>query len=191
MIIATKPKTELTLEDFLTLKETKHASELIDGEIYQKPMPQCQHSLIQGRLCETINLLVRENKIACAFPELRCTFDDKSIVPDIAVIRWGRIPLDEKGRIVNRFETYPDWAIEILSPEQSLTQVLAKLLHCSRQGTELSWLINPDEEAIFVVFPEQKIELYQEENILPVLEGIEGLKLTAEIIFSWLKFNGN
>ncbi|WP_373478701.1 Uma2 family endonuclease [Geminocystis sp.] len=187
MIVATKSQIQPTLEDFLTLKETKPASEFINGKIYQKPMPQCQHSLIQGKLCETINKVAEANKTAYAFPELRCTFNDRSIVPDIAVVRWARIPLDEKGKITNRFLTYPDWAIEILSPEQNFTQVLAKLLHCSQQGTELSWLINPDDEAILAVFPEQKIELYQGNINLPVLNGIE-LILTPENIFNWLKF---
>jgi Uma2 family endonuclease len=63
--------------------------------------------------------------------------------------------------------------------------VLAKLLLCSRNGTELGWLINPGEESIVVVFPEQKVELYQDETPLPILNGIE-LELTGKKIFSWL-----
>lgn len=187
MIVATKSQIQPTLEDFLTLKETKPASEFINGKIYQKPMPQGIHSSLQVDVCEAINQVTKPKKIAKAFTELRFTFDNRSIVPDIAVMRWARIPLDEKGKITNRFLTYPDWAIEILSPEQNFTQVLAKLLHCSQQGTELSWLINPDDEAILAVFPEQKIELYQGNINLPVLNGIE-LILTPEKIFNWLKF---
>lgn len=187
MIIATKPQTQLTLENFLQLLETKPASEFINGEIHQKPMPQEIHSSLQVDICEAINQVAKPNKIAKAFTELRFTFDNRSIVPDIAVMRWGRIPVDEKGKITNRFLTYPDWAIEILSPDQSLTQVLTKLLHCSGEGTELSWLINAEEETILAVFPEQKIEIYQGETTLPVLEGIE-LVLTPENIFNWLKF---
>ncbi|MFN9817256.1 MAG: Uma2 family endonuclease, partial [Pseudanabaena sp.] len=33
----------LSIEEFLALPETKPASEYIDGQIYQKPMPQGQH----------------------------------------------------------------------------------------------------------------------------------------------------
>ncbi|BAQ63041.1 hypothetical protein GM3708_3447 [Geminocystis sp. NIES-3708] len=186
MIVVTKPQIQLTLEDFLALKETKPVSEFINGEIHQKPIPQGIHSSLQVDVCEAINHVVKSKKIAKAFTELRFTFDNRSIVPDIAVMRWARIPLDDKGRITNRFPTYPDWVIEILSPEQSLTQVLAKLLHCSQQGTEISWLINPDDEAILAVFPEQKIGVYQRDITLPVLEGIE-LVLTPENIFNWLK----
>jgi len=183
MIAAIQP--QLGLEEFLKLPETKPASEFVNGEITQKPMPQGEHSRWQGKLCTAINQIAETAKIAYAFPELRCTFAGRSIVPDISVFRWERIPRQPDGRIANRFEIHPDWAIEILSPEQNFTKVLAKLLLCSRNGTELGWLINPAEESVVVVFPEQKVELYQDETPLPILNGIE-LELTGKKIFSWL-----
>jgi Uma2 family endonuclease len=151
-------------------------------------MPQCQHSRLQYKLCAVINQITESQKIACAFPELRCNFGGNSIVPDVVVIKWERIPLDSSGNLVNQFNTYPDWVIEILSPDQNLTKVLTKLLSCSRSGSELGWLINPEDESILVVFPEQKIEVYQGEDSLPILTGIE-LELTVKTVFSWLKFS--
>ncbi|MFB2973029.1 Uma2 family endonuclease [Aerosakkonema sp. BLCC-F183] len=185
MTTAIKPK--LTLEQFLKLPETEPASEFINGEIIQKPMPQGEHSTIQIDLCEAINQVAKPQKIAKAFPELRCTFGGQSIVPDIAVFRWARIPFLPSGRIANRFEIHPDWAIEIVSPEQSQTKVLEKLLYCSRNGTELGWLIYPDEESILAVFAGQKVELYKGADRLPIIDGIE-LQLTVETVFSWLSF---
>ncbi len=44
----------LTLEEFLKRPETQPASEYMDGEITQKPMPQAKHSIIQGELLTTI-----------------------------------------------------------------------------------------------------------------------------------------
>ena len=44
------PVRPLTLEEFLALSETKPASEFINGQIIQKPMPQGEHSLIQTDL---------------------------------------------------------------------------------------------------------------------------------------------
>jgi len=41
----------ITLEKFLKLPETEPASEYIDGEIIQKPMPKGRHSRLQGKLC--------------------------------------------------------------------------------------------------------------------------------------------
>jgi len=185
MITAIKPK--LSLEEFLQQPETKPASEFINGNILQKPMPQGEHSRIQYKLCAVINNIAEPQKVACAFPELRCNFKSRSIVPDVVVFKWARIPLTETGKIANRINLYPDWCIEILSPEQSFTQVFDKLLFCSQIGTELGWLINPEEEVIFVVFREQKVQSFKNSDLLPVLTGID-LKLTVEDVFNWLKF---
>ena len=45
----------VSLEEFLKLPETKPASEYINGEIIQKPIPKGRHSRWQGKLCTVIN----------------------------------------------------------------------------------------------------------------------------------------
>lgn len=180
-----KPKPNL--EEFLKLPETKPASEFINGKIIQKDMPQGEHSLLQVEVCEAINRVAKSQKIAYAFPELRCTFGGNSIIPDISVFRWERIPILPSGKIANRFEIHPDWAIEILSPDQNQTKILSKLLHCSRNDTELGWLIDSETESILALFPDQRIEIFTGSTQLPILEGIQ-LELTTETVFSWLNF---
>ena len=112
------PKKAIALEDFLCLPETKPASEYIDGQIIQKTMPKGKHSTLQIEFATVINTATKPKRIARAFPELRCTFDGSSIVPDIAVFMWERIPTDENGELANVFPLAPDWTIEILSPNQ-------------------------------------------------------------------------
>ncbi|MGK7883426.1 MAG: Uma2 family endonuclease [Crocosphaera sp.] len=179
------PTKILTLAEFLQLPETQPASEFINGKISQKVMPQGKHSRLQYKFCLTVNQVSEPPKIACAFPELRCVFGGNAIVPDVVVFRWERIPRNDLGQVSNRFETYPDWSIEILSPYQSSTKVLGNLLYCSQYGTELGWLIDPDEETILVVFPEQKVQLLKGNESLPILQGIE-LELTVRQVFDWL-----
>jgi len=182
-MIQTTPK--LTLAEFLQLPETKPAAEFINSKIIQKPMPQGVHSRLQYKICLSINEVAEPTKIACAFPELRCIFGGNAIVPDVAVFRWQRIPFIPSGRIANRFEIHPDWAIEILSPEQSQTKVLEKLILCSQHGTELGWLLDPEEETVLVVFPEQRVQLFRGDAPLPILPGVE-LGLTVNQVFGWL-----
>lgn len=175
----------LTLKAFLEQPETKPASEFIHETVIQKPMPQGEHSLLQGELCAAINEITEASKLAYAFPELRCTFGGASLVPDISVFRWSRIPVTDSGRIANRFLVYPDWAIEILSPAQSQTKVLNNLLFCSKQGTELGWLLDPDTESVVIVLPEQRVQILEGDTRLPVLPEID-VTLTAKQVFSWL-----
>jgi Uma2 family endonuclease len=86
------PASPLTLDKFLQIPETEPAIEFIDGQSFQKPMPQGQHSRLQRKLLNLINQTAEPETVAEAFPELRCTFGGRSIVPDIAVVRCDRIP---------------------------------------------------------------------------------------------------
>lgn len=176
----------MTLEEFLTQPETKPANEYINGEILEKPMPKARHSRLQGKLISVINEVSEEQRIAYAFPELRCTFGGRSTVPDIAVLRWEHLAFDHNGEPIDNVLIAPDWTIEILSPEQSSNRVTGNILHCLKYGCQLGWLIDANDRSILVFQPKQQPELYSGQDNLTVLNEIK-LNLTVEQIFSWLK----
>jgi Uma2 family endonuclease len=181
------PTKALTLKEFLKLPETEPASEYIDGHTIQKPMPQGEHSVIQGELVTAINLVVKPQRIARAFPELRCTFSGRSTVPDISVFTWERIPRQENGRVANVFSIAPDWIIEILSPDQSQTRVIKNILYCLRSETQMGWLIDPEEQSVFVYLPDQPTDVFdQPEKRLPTPEFAKDFGLTVGNLFGWL-----
>ncbi|MEG4214591.1 Uma2 family endonuclease [Microcoleus sp. Pol14C6] len=189
MVTSIQPPSKISLEEFLLLPETKPASEYVDGQIYQKAMPQGKHSTLQFEFPSVINRVGKPQKLAYAFPELRCSFDGSSIVPDIAVFEWPRIPLNSQGKIENRFEIAPDWTIEILSPEQSSTRVINKILFCLKNHTKLGWLIDPEEELVIVFKPQQEPEIKENEDLLPVLDVLSDLQLSADDLFGLLSFD--
>ena len=186
------PTKTLTLDEFLKLPETKPASEYINGQIIQKPMLQGKHSQLQGKLLTAINEVSEAQQIALAFPELRCTFGGRSIVPDVAMFAWERIPLDENGDVVNVFEAAPDWTIEIISPDQSQTKVTGNILHCLKHGSRLGWLIDPDERSVLVYPLGQQPELLREpKDVLPVPDLLAGWQVTVGDLFGWLRLGGD
>ncbi|OKH14156.1 Uma2 family endonuclease [[Limnothrix rosea] IAM M-220] len=177
----------LTLTEFLQQPETTPASEYLDGQIIQKPMPQGRHSLLQGELVPFINGAVKRQRIARALPELRCTFGDRSVVPDIAVFRWEQLPRDKNGEIANIFSLAPDWTIEILSPSQSQTKVTKNIVHCLKYGTQMGWLIDSHERTIFVYQPRQEMAVFDQSNdSLLMPDFMDGRALTIGELFGWL-----
>ncbi len=178
----------LTLEEFLQLPETKPIREYINGEIVDKPMPKGRHSRLQSKLCTVINQITEAEKIAYAFPELRCTFAERSIVPDITIFEWKNIPFSEEGEVPDDFKLAPDWTIEILSPDQKSNKVIGNILHCLNHGTQLGWLIEPEDLSILIFVSKQQPQLLQGNDILPVLKSIK-LELTVNQIFNWLKMD--
>ena len=174
------PTKALTLEEFLLLPETEPASEYIDGHIIQKPMPQGEHSAIQTELAAAINAILKPQRIARAFSELRCTFGGRSTVPDISVFSWERIPRQENGRVANVFLIAPDWTIEILSPAQSQTKVTKNLLDCLKHESQIGWLIDPKEQSVFVYLSNRSIDVFDApEAQLPVPEFARDFSFTV------------
>jgi Uma2 family endonuclease len=185
MILA---KSLLTLVDFLALPETEPVSEYIDGEILQKIMPKTKHSRLQLKLCNAINDVAESSRIAYAFPDLRCSFGNRSIVPDIAVLLWSNIQWDEVGEPIDDVKLAPDWIIEILSPDQSPNRVTQKILYSLQHGTQLGWMLDPSDHSILAFLPNQQPIFCEGDDRLPVLTSI-ALELTCEKIFGWLKMN--
>jgi Uma2 family endonuclease len=189
MVTSIQSPSKISLEEFLLLPETKPASEYVDGKIYQKDMPQGKHSTLQTRFGNRINQVGEPQKLAFAFSELRCTFGGRSLVPDIAVFEWSRILLNAKGEVENRFEIVPDWTIEILSPDQNPTRVINNILFCLNHNAKLGWLIDPEEKLVLVFKPQQQPEAKENQDILPVLDVLSDLQLSADDLFGLLSFD--
>ena len=94
---------------------------------------------------------------------------------------WSRIPRQGNGGIANVFSIAPDWAIEILSPDQSQTKVIKNILHCLNHGAHMGWLIDPAEKSVFVYQPDCSTTFYDEPGIcLPTPEFAQDFSLTIE-----------
>jgi Uma2 family endonuclease len=187
----------LTLDEFLKLPDTKPASEFINGRIIQKPMPSGKHSAIQGDLGSEIQRTLKPLRIARTFPELRCTYPSgnrnsvyggRAIVPDLSIITQPRIPRDPDGTIANDIRLAPDWIIEILTDHPTHSRQVRNILHCLDHGTQMGWLIDPDEELIFVYRNDRTVFVFEDSNTLvPVPDFASTIQLTVGQIFSWLE----
>lgn len=180
------PSKPLTLEEFLQLPETKPACEFVDGKMIQKPIPKGKHSRLQHKLCSEINGVTEEQKIAYAFPELRCSFGVRSVVPDVTVFYWQRIAFDAEGEPLDDVLTYPDWVIEILSPDQRPNRVIDNIVYCLNAGSQLGWLVDPEDRTVTIYQPKGLPIFCEGGDALAVLEKIH-LSMTAEKLFGFLK----
>lgn len=190
MTIALKKSTStLSLDEFLALPETKPASEYFNGRIFQKPMPNMHHSVLQGELTSLINQKRRGDRLASAFLELDFVMSDAMIVPDISVFVSDRILIDENDEISNALiKVAPDWLIEVLSPEQSVTLLIAKIKLALLHGTKLAWLVDSMEDVI-LTFTDNGFNSHHGMDILPMLEIFEDWQLSVQDVFNLLKFS--
>ncbi len=129
-------------EELWTVREYLRTSwspdrEFVDGRIEERNLGEKEHSIIQ-RFLTVLFAIHRAEWGVEVFPELRTQTKPRNFrVPDVLVMRSGE-----------KFERYvtqpPLIAIEILSPEDTLTRMQEKAAEYRSFGIEHVWLIDPE-----------------------------------------------
>ncbi len=117
--------------------------EVIDGREVQKPFPKKWHVLLQRYLIVALSLELPANYLA--LPELNLLTGGKTadgrreyVVPDVVVV--GRSARYEEGDLAEP----PLWAIEILSPGQTIGDLFIRAERLLKLGCPAVWVIWPE-----------------------------------------------
>lgn len=185
-ITQTKIRHKLTLEAFRELPEVEPALEYFEGVVRQKVPPLGEHSVLQLALADYLNRQVEPGKIARAFVELRTTFGGASVVPDVSVYRWERIPRTPTGRVASRFLTPPDMAIEIRSPSQTLRQLAERSEWYTAHGVGIALVVDYRDETIRVFRPGRPASTARGADLIPLDAIAQGAGIVVAEIFAAL-----
>jgi Uma2 family endonuclease len=175
--------TKLTLEEFLSLPETKPGSEYVAGEVVQKSIPTTDHTIIQRLLSFVFTLFLREHPIADGGTEWRCIFGtpghELARLPDFALV------LRERLRGVRGDEPFrgaPDFAVEILSPDDRMSDALEKVRLYLENGVRLVWLIDPRTRTVMVWSRWDEAHLFVEDDVIDCGSVLPGFSVRVSEI---------
>jgi len=177
----------MTLDEFLKLPEEKPALEFEHGVVTQKVSPKARHSRLQGRLARLFDDFGEPIRLAAAFPELRTTFGGNSVVPDVALFRWERIPRDQHGELLDDVFIPPDIAVEIRSPGQSLRSQIDRCRWYVGNGVEIALLVDPDDRSVRLFRADADMQVLRGEDRIDLDSVLPGFQLTAQQLFDALK----
>ncbi len=190
MAVHPTTQTGMTLEQFLAWPriDEKPYLEYIDGQVEEKVSPQLRHNLFTARLVDALNRFAEPGRLGFAFPEQRCNFAGRSIVPDIVFLLDGHIICDENGDLIDELPIPPDIHVEIRSPDQSTVKTVAKLEHSMRQGCQLGWYFDPYRRTIDVYRPGRPPERLAADGFLDGSPVLPGFRLPVADIFGWIQY---
>jgi Uma2 family endonuclease len=174
----------LSIDEFLALPEEKPYREFLRGAVIEKPMPTELHSLVAGEIFGELRTHLRASKEGRAGFEARHAARtlDWVFLPDVHVrlYRGGPLPVSERGAI----EGAPDFAIEVLSPDDRVSRWLERVALYMAAGTQLLWVIDPIEERIHVYRPGEPPRTYSGNATLDCEPVLPGLTLDFAAIFA-------
>lgn len=173
--------TRVSADEFLAMEETKPYLELIDGEVVQKAMPSPKHSATVFEIAAVLRNFLRQTPIARGDTELRYRQrdEDRIFLPDISVTRRERWPKGSTGPI----EVMPDFAIEVLSPDDRASRIAERVDFYLRAGTLLVWVIDPELENVSIYRPDARPEFRKGVGKLEAAPVLPGFELDLDELF--------
>lgn len=175
-------KSFLSLQEFLCLPETDITYELVNGEAIPKMSPKRFHSRLTLALSSILDtwsqnrgevgiewaiILKRHGKDWC--PVLDLLY--------ISYQRLGDIPLVDEPCPVP-----PELVIEIISPNQSFSDLSEKAVDYLNAGVDRVWLIDSKAKKITIFYPDSPPQTKKEDDSLED-SILPNLKLTPRQIF--------
>ena len=174
----------LTLEAFLRLPEQEPPLEYWHGEVTQKVPPMGPHGALQSGIVERISQTVGSGRPFRVFTETRVIFTGVSTVPDLVVYRRERVPRDARGLVAEYFTTPPDVAVEIVSPGQSRTRLMARCRWYVANGVRLAVFADPRRRVVRLFRPGAESGDRRGPDPLDLSDVLPGFTLTVDEFFA-------
>jgi len=181
-------KTRVSLEQFLAMPETEPASELIDGEVIQKMSPTLYHGTLVAELIRLLGQYLHESREGRLVTEVRHVnfAEERIFLPDINVTLAARQPTTREAGQHGLVSVPPDFALEVVSPGDSVGRVLEKADFYMRSGTQLLWLIDPDSESITTYRPGQPPAIHRAPAVIDAQPVLSDFSLDVGALFAVL-----
>ena len=174
-----------TIDEFMALPDESPHLEFDDGVVTQKVAPKPVHSSVQGLLTTLFNQIASPHRLGIAFSELRFVTPTWAPIPDVSFYRRERIRRRGRHLPSEMFEP-PDLAVEIVSPEQSVTDQIKKCLRYIALGVRVVLLVDPQPETVLVFRPGQPLLLLQADDRIVLDDVLPGFELTVSGMFDAL-----
>ena len=178
-------KTLLTAEDLWKIVADGSRYELSKGELVPMTPVGIPHSVIVMRLGKLLSNYVDEKRLGLLGTEggfkLRQN-PDTLRAPDIAFISRERLA---RQGIPDKFADFPpDLAVEVLSPEDTASEIARKVDEYLAAGVPLVWVVDPGIQKVTVYRFLQDIKVLSAEEELDGGEVLPGFRVKVAVIFT-------
>ena len=163
------------MKDVLIAQETQVAIHDYVTE-RNKPMPSLNHAKIQANII--FLMMLHYKKIFTVVSELSFDLSDWVSVPDVSLLPLTKY--DAKNDQIKVLEP-PLCTVEILSPTQSLSELVAKSRSYFEKDVKSCWIVFPELENVYVFSSPDNYKIFVKGDILK--DEIMQIELNINEIF--------
>jgi len=168
----------VTLEEFLA--NDYQSYEYIKGELVPMPPPTMEHGEINSNIHFLLKAHVRQYQLGRTYiAETTFRVGESGRKPDVAFVSQDRLP--ENRRQASPLP--PDLAIEVVSPSDTVYDVLEKASEYLDAGTQMVWVIEPIFKTVTVYRSSNDIKIFTQNDMLTGEDVVEGFQCAVAEIF--------
>ena len=182
----------LTATRFYTADDLWHMPgdepwELWDGELKRVPSAGGEASGIAAQIIISIGIYLRATNLGHitgadgSYVLFRDDGRDTVVVPDVAFVRWDRLPDRKPPRAY--IPVPPDLAVEVQSPSDEPGDMAAKRALYARAGVPLLWWVDPAARTVTVHRPGHDPRTLAESDTLDGADLLPGLAIPVAALF--------
>ena len=178
-------KTLLTGEELWKIVADGSRYELSRGELVPMTPVGIRHAGVVSNLNRLLGNYVKEKSLGLVGPEggfYLARNPDTLRAPDVAFISKGRLA---KEGIPEKFANFPpDLAVEVLSPEDTASEILKKVEEYLAAGVPLVWIADPATQTVTVYSSLQDVKVLTADQALDGGEVLPGFRAKIAEIFA-------
>jgi len=177
-------KTLISVEEFDRLEEPDELSyELDEGELVVMTKPRPLHNRIAERLYRALSRYLESHQVgeAFIFEYLFVLGPNIKRAPDVSFLRAERAnQIDPNADIPGA----PDLAVEVLSPNDTVSAVRRKIRQYFAAGAQCVWIVYPETREVEVWREASKPQIVlQETDVLEAPDLLPGFSLRVGALF--------
>jgi len=186
----------ITETDLLRLGALDQRVEVLNGELRAMPPVGAEHAEIAGNVYDALKSFVRQHDLGFVWGDSLIYVLERdgeailrSRIPDASFLRKEDLPanFDWKKPISGP----PTLAIEIMSPNDSATQVLEKVRDYLDSGTSEVWVLYPDQQEVhqYRRTSPDVVRVYTQNEVIDTREILPELNIVVRDMFQLPSIN--
>lgn len=182
MTVTHKP---VTAEELLLMPDDGVRRELVLGEVREMAPAGSVHGRIILNITTPLDRHVRENGLGLMFAAetgFKISGNPDTVrAPDAAFVRRERV--EEVGEVEGYWPGAPDLAVEVVSPNDSYTEVAEKVATWPAHGTRMVIVVDPRRRAVAIHRPPAQVRHLTIDDTIDGEDVVPGWRLAVRDLF--------
>lgn len=183
---AQRIETKMTADELLQMPDDGYRYELVKGELRKMVPAGHAHGRIAMNISTPLDQHVRANDLGTVYAAetgfVLVRNPDTVRAADVAFVRQERVEAVEEEQ--GYWPGAPDLAVEVVSPNDTYTDVEEKVFDWLDAGTRMVLVVNPRKHTVTVYRSRDKITVFTEDETLSGDDVVPGWTLSVREVFA-------